>query len=125
MEEILRPITRTNKLGSVKEICINIQQIQENLKQLFPTEKIKDFATSAGVSHQTWLRWGKENRADLEPVLRLVKVYQNKLEDIANSNTPLSEASPEQLYLRCEQIGWGKVIGSMRKVNEQEVANEK
>jgi len=113
MGEIREPKEECTAYG--KKVCVNIDEIQNDLEKLFPHYKIKNFADAAGVSPQTWLRWKKSNRADIQKVEVLIKECKRQLKNLSTLDIPLSQATPDQLYVRCEQLGWGRVIGSMRK----------
>lgn len=116
MEKIRKPEYVTTPEG--KLVCTNIKDIQADLKRSFPQEKIGRFAANANVSHQTWSRWNKKNRADGGRVAELVKTYNQFLN--TTTDVPLSEATPEQVYDRCEQLGWDNVIRSGKQTRNQD-----
>lgn len=116
MSKIREPIFDENK-GRGKIVCINIKDIMDDLMKAFPDEKIASFTSNARVTYQTWRRWYKSGRAEQKPVLKVLSIYRGILE---NKDVPLSKATPEQIYARCEQLGWDVVIRSGKLITPQE-----
>lgn len=96
---------------TLREICSNAKEVLSNINKEYPQETYGSLATRAAVNTQTIQRWSSNGRADADAIRRLIKSFSNNnIEDVL-----LKNATPQQLYKRCSEIGWDKVIQSNPK----------
>jgi len=91
------------------EVCINARLVLEKIRLSFPNETHQSLANRARVHTQTIQRWNVKNRAEAIAIRRLI----NSLNDEKGlDGVLLKEATPAQLKMICQEIGWDKIINA-------------
>lgn len=103
MEKIFGEIFEKTTL---REICSNSKEVLLNIKKVYPNETYANLSSRAKVHIQTLQRWSSIGRADADAIRRLIKSFtEEHVDDIF-----LKDATPQQIYQRCSELGWDKVI---------------
>lgn len=88
------------------ERCINAGLVLHNIQDEHPHETYSTLAMRAGVHSQTIQRWHSGKNAEAKAIRSLLASFTFR----DNSNVLLKDATPSQLYQRCSEIGWDKII---------------
>lgn len=92
------------------DICTNPHEIIKAIRNEFPDATNKILSDCINVSPATIQRWVNKKRSFAHKTTELRNYYLQKIELKYSEDPLLSKASPRQLFERCTEIGWDKVI---------------
>jgi len=109
---------KTLEKGHRGLVCTNIKQILSAIQKQLPNETNAMLASKAGVNIQTISKWKQLNRANDHYVNLMIKEFFKQIKCTSSKKVLLLDATPQQLFQRCAEVGWGQIINSGKMEKE-------